>query len=138
MSFTVPNEAATYLCDQQTARSPTDSWQIGLYQNTPPIGATTVLAQVTACNFAGYAPISLGSFNPSTIDASNRAAANPVTNNFVFTRSTSGTAQAANGYYVFHAGKLVCLEAFASPFTFTNSGDALTLQFTFRTRSDPV
>src|SRR5262245_21710486 len=110
MSAILVATGETYWLDSISPKSTADTWKIGLFKNSPVITRNTVLADLTACDFAGYAALNTGAYGAAILDGANIAYANPTSNSFVFTRSTTGTAQTANGWYLFKGAVLIMAE----------------------------
>jgi hypothetical protein len=108
----------------------TANLRIGLYQNNVTPGSTTVLADLTAATFSGYAEVTPSAPTPAWSTPNSRAEA--AFANAVFTHSSGSTNNTIYGAYIYNAtdGKLVAAGAFAAPLTMTNNGDQITVAAT--------
>lgn len=100
--------------------------RIGLYTANAGSGKATVLANITACTFTGYAALT-PVFSVVGNDANNRQTwAAPVQ---TFTATASSPSNTVLGYYIWDSstGKLQFYEAFGAPVTINASGQFISV-----------
>ena len=127
MSVIVPKDGVKALQDIGLADATNYQIRCRLFKNDFTPDRDTVNGDLTECDFPGYAPSSPAYFGLAAPDISGREV-----NQFpstTFTRSTTGTAQVAYGYYLTFesSAKLLAVERFSSPLSFTLAGDAFSI-----------
>jgi len=112
------------------------NWSAGLFKNDLTPDNDTVLGDVTAADFTGYAAVALVEDGPAAIDGSDRAY--QLFEEVEFTFSTGTTPQDVYGWYIFDTtGNLIAIERFASPpWTMDDSRPIIQITPLVRLRND--
>lgn len=100
--------------------------RLGLYTANAGSGKSTVLANITACTFSGYAPLT-PVFSVVGNDGNNRQVWQAPTQ--TFTHDSGGGSDTVLGYYVWDnaTGKLQFWEAFGAPVVISTNGQFISV-----------
>lgn len=138
MALIVPNTAEIIWLKNALNHTAPQDWDLQLFSTDMTLSATTVIGDFTEVSGGGYAAKSLtgSSFSVST-NGSGEAEATYAAQTFTFTGTTSGSGIVYGYYYVqTSSGALMGCEKFASSFTPTSNGDALTFTPTLQAFSE--
>lgn len=100
--------------------------RLGLYKAFAGSGKNTALADLTECDFSGYA-ITTPTWAAGTTDGNNKF--NRVGSTSTFTHNGGGTSNSVLGYFVKNntTGKLLFYEPFGAPISMASNGDTITI-----------
>jgi hypothetical protein len=124
MAFELTDEGKKYLLTNGINNA---NVRLGLYKNNYTIIAGSVFANITACDFTGYAaatPV----WGAASIDGGDHAT--QTATSIVFTQGTPGTTNSVYGYYLFDVvtSKLIGGDQLpGAPFVTASSGDTVTI-----------
>jgi hypothetical protein len=136
------DEMLAELLDEQTGKSSAhayDGAKVMLFKNNPTLSTSTVKADLTEADFAGYAQITLAAATFAAASVASHLASTTYGSTLTWTRSTTGTAQTVYGMAVLNSAgtKIICVGNFdGGPYTVTNSGDAISETLTLRRSSE--
>jgi hypothetical protein len=78
--------------------------QLRLFKSNTTVSKSTVLGDLTECDFPGYSAASLNQSNWAAATVSAHVASSEYSSNVEFTRSSTGSAQSVYGAYITNAG----------------------------------
>lgn len=138
MALIVPDAAELICLKNILNHTAPQDFYLKLFSNNLTPTSATVVGDITETTGGGYAHKSLtGTSWTVGTNASNEAEATYAAQTFTFTGTVGGTGIVYGYYYVQQSsGLLIAIERFASAFTPTNSGDAVTFTPTLQLFSE--
>lgn len=116
----VPNVGEAYLLKSGTV---TNNFSLGLFQNDLSVSHGTVLGDITAANYTGYAVKTLTAANWAHTIEGNKAHAEYAQQNFV--AGTIGTSNTIYGVYCYYTTILVFVEVFDEAVVVDTTGQVI-------------
>lgn len=131
MAGIVPNNGEKLMLDSITAKAATDSWKVHLFKNNYTPSESTIAADLTEADFAGYAAVDSLSWDAASTDINGKAFSTHAAADFV--RSSTGSSQTIYGWWLAgSSGQPLAIERLAAPITVTNEDDTISVSITLR------
>lgn len=133
MPATIPAIGENEILDELVAAV---TLKIMLFQNDATITDATVLADLTECDFDGYANQDLTFPSPAFQNPDNKGEIDP--DRATFTKTSGATTNVVYGYAVyFDGGELFAVEKFLAPISMNSNGQSISIDL-YMTASDDV